>query len=581
MNNKIKKHFENSRFYKNYNNINHVLLKFKKIKNEYNSSKIKSKIFSEKYIFPLKNKYDTNSIENSSKYEMKSYTKILNEKLKINQSIKKYVKYSNMLDTHFLLSFKSYCIKNMNNLIDCGANIHYKDDYALRWISKKGNYEIFKFLLEKGADINKIDDRTIMKTVKRNHKEIIKILIENDILCDLIFTYSCQYGYLDYAKILLEKGIDIHTNYDKAIKIASEIGNIEIVKFLIDNGADIQTDHNYALRFSCYNEHLEIVKILIKNGANIYCNRIQGWIWSCTKGIDIIIQLLIDNGIDICKNIDAVFNFSHINSSKINIIKYLKSIGIEIKYDINKLFIECCRRGELEFVEYLIENMDNIIFDIQSALINAINYGRYKIVNFLISKGANICSKKNDALIWASSYRNYKIAKILIENGSNIHAKNDEALKVVCMDGSLKVVKLLIKNGAKIHTDDDRTFKTISKNLNFDIDILIRDTIYSKKIKKKLFDRCIIHNEKFYNMFITNEIDYNYIKNLLIEKKIRVYYTKNDWPKWKNFLENIKIIKFLLNYDLDYYCKTEFAKNAVILHKLTEFYEKFEIVIDN
>ena len=90
MNNKIKEHFQNSRFYKNYNNIDHVILKFKRINNEYESSKLKYKKFLEKYIFPLKNKYNTKSIENLSKYEMKSYKKILNEKLKINHSIKKY-----------------------------------------------------------------------------------------------------------------------------------------------------------------------------------------------------------------------------------------------------------------------------------------------------------------------------------------------------------------------------------------------------------------------------------------------------------------------------------------------------------
>lgn len=579
MDNKIKEHFENSRFYKNYNNIDHVFLKFKRINNEYESSKLKYKKFLEKFIFPLKNKYNTKSIENLSKYEMKSYKKILNEKLKINHSIKKYAKYSNMLDTHFILSFKCFCIKNMNILIDYGANLHYKNDYALRWITKKGNYEIFKFLLEKGADINKIDNRTIMKTVKRNHKEIIKILIENDIMNDSIFKYSCQYGHLGYVKILLAKGIDIHTNDDYAIKISSEFGNIEIVKILIDNGANIRAGYSYALRYSIYNKHLEIVKILIKNEDYLYSNKIQECLWSFTKEIDIIIQLLIDKGIDINRNIDSVFDYSSNTTSKINIIKYLKSIGNEIKYDVNNLFIECCEYGQLEFVEYLMENMDNTIFDIQSALITAINHGCDEVVNYLISKGANVRAENNDTLIWTFSYRKYKIAKILIENGANIHVNDDEPLKKVSIDGSLKVMKMLIENGAKIHVDDDYVFKNISEKLNFDIDILIRDTIYKKKIKKKIYDKCIVHGkQEFYNMFITNEIDYNYIKNLLIEKKIRIFYTKNDWPKWKKFLENIEIIKFLLNLDLDYYCNTEFAKKAVILHKLTEFYEKFGIV---
>ena len=43
MNSKIEKSFQNSQFYRNYNNIDTVILKFKKIKNGYDSSKIKYK----------------------------------------------------------------------------------------------------------------------------------------------------------------------------------------------------------------------------------------------------------------------------------------------------------------------------------------------------------------------------------------------------------------------------------------------------------------------------------------------------------------------------------------------------------
>jgi hypothetical protein len=39
MNSKIEKYFQNSQFYRNYNNIDFVILQFKKIKDEFNSSK--------------------------------------------------------------------------------------------------------------------------------------------------------------------------------------------------------------------------------------------------------------------------------------------------------------------------------------------------------------------------------------------------------------------------------------------------------------------------------------------------------------------------------------------------------------
>ena len=39
----------------------------------------------------------------------------------------------------------------------------------------------------------------------------------------------------------------------------------------------------------------------------------------------------------------------------------------------------------------------------------------------------------------------------------------------------------------------------------------------------------------------------------------------------------IKVVKFLINSDLEYYCENKIAKNIVIEHKLIEFYYKFNI----
>ena len=43
MNPKIEKSFQNIQFYRNYNNVDFVILKFQKIKNEYDESKNKYK----------------------------------------------------------------------------------------------------------------------------------------------------------------------------------------------------------------------------------------------------------------------------------------------------------------------------------------------------------------------------------------------------------------------------------------------------------------------------------------------------------------------------------------------------------
>ena len=54
---KIEKHFRNRRFYKNYNNIENVILHFKKIRDTYNSFRNKYKLLSFNGVLKYK-KYD-------------------------------------------------------------------------------------------------------------------------------------------------------------------------------------------------------------------------------------------------------------------------------------------------------------------------------------------------------------------------------------------------------------------------------------------------------------------------------------------------------------------------------------------
>ena len=125
MNLKIEKSFQNSQFYRNYNNIDFIILQFKKIKDECDSSKNKyknnlisiiniiekNKIQKEilkKITSNVSKKIDSNDFEkinknNIDEIESNSYTKILIEKINIGSNIKKYVKYQKICEI-----FKKY-----------------------------------------------------------------------------------------------------------------------------------------------------------------------------------------------------------------------------------------------------------------------------------------------------------------------------------------------------------------------------------------------------------------------------------------------------------------------------------------
>jgi hypothetical protein len=187
MNSKIEKSFQNSQYYRNYNEINQVVLKFEKIKNEYNKSKKKYKNnlisiintlnnnkIQQKYIKNLLNRNKSvifeeelnNSISNEIYIDeniLNSCRKILDEKINISHYIKKYVKYSENINEVFIKSIKIGNIKNINFLIKCGEDIQNLNDYAFRKSSKYGNIDAIKFFVEKGVNIHTDNDYAIRK----------------------------------------------------------------------------------------------------------------------------------------------------------------------------------------------------------------------------------------------------------------------------------------------------------------------------------------------------------------------------------------------------------------------------------
>ena len=80
MNYKIEKSFQNSQFYRNYNNINCIILKFEKIKNEYKLSKNKYNDKLNSFINKKTNKLINTKID-TNKTKLDSLKKILDEKI--------------------------------------------------------------------------------------------------------------------------------------------------------------------------------------------------------------------------------------------------------------------------------------------------------------------------------------------------------------------------------------------------------------------------------------------------------------------------------------------------------------------
>ena len=106
------------------------------------------------------------------------------------------------------------CVK----LIRKGADIHTRDDLALRWAALFGRRDVVKFLVENDANIHAENDRALRWAARNNHFEIMKLLVEN--------------------------GANIHADNDEALRLAAERGHLQVVDYL---------RQIVGLTYKCYN----------------------------------------------------------------------------------------------------------------------------------------------------------------------------------------------------------------------------------------------------------------------------------------------------------------------------------------
>jgi ankyrin repeat protein len=111
------------------------------------------------------------------------------------------------LNEELIKTIQNGDLDKIKNLVEQGADIHVKDDYALRLSAANGHLYIVKYLVEQGADIH----------------------ADND--CAL--RYSANNGRLEVVKYLVEQGADIHADNDCALKWSAKYGHLETVKYFI------------------------------------------------------------------------------------------------------------------------------------------------------------------------------------------------------------------------------------------------------------------------------------------------------------------------------------------------------------
>jgi ankyrin repeat protein len=118
--------------------------------------------------------------------------------------------------------------------MDCGANVHSNDDFAVRISAKNGHLEIFNYLVKCGANIYAKNNHALRLSSSNDHIKIIKILLKK---------MGKKYGNI-------------------ALRWAALNGKINTVRDLVRSGVDARENNNIAKRWSIKGGHLEVTKYL-------------------------------------------------------------------------------------------------------------------------------------------------------------------------------------------------------------------------------------------------------------------------------------------------------------------------------
>lgn len=182
------------------------------------------------------------------------------------------------LDRSLIRAIEAKDVLAVEKSIGDGANIHAKDEAALRLAARNGHIDIVKFLVAQGADIHADDDDALRVAAEFGQLDIVRYLVDQgaDVHArdDFALRWAASKGHLDIVKFLVRKGADIHAEGENgdipcAFSRAAERGHLDIVIYLFEQGFDIRFQKYEALEFAASWGRLEIVKFLLEKGAPI------------------------------------------------------------------------------------------------------------------------------------------------------------------------------------------------------------------------------------------------------------------------------------------------------------------------
>lgn len=173
--------------------------------------------------------------------------------------------------------------------------------------------------------------RTFLKEIKSMLTDDKYRQFLSDVLCIVCSGSSCE-----FASLLITEGANVNTKTGFPLSVACEKGSVEMVKLLLDSGANQRERHLYK---ACQREY-EFVRLLLEYGANVHTNNNKALRIACGMNDEKIVRLLLENGADVHANDDYPFGQA-VAYNNVSMIKLLCEYGVDMKLALS-LPDYCC-----------------------------------------------------------------------------------------------------------------------------------------------------------------------------------------------------------------------------------------------
>lgn len=236
---------------------------------------------------------------------------------------------------------------------------------------------------------------------------------------DFIFAIACAYGYTDIVVDMFETG-EVYTQevYNECSCFNRMVIPIEfrsVFDFIINNkyGLDFSDRKLCILAIgvgiACKFDNHKLANFIIVKSGNIECH-------SILYLSSLAYYIASENG-KVFKSAGCVMNVK-----KLYLLDTINPLSVLIKQMINDIFMNACKRGNVEIAENILENTDLDITEL------------------------NVSDRKCNALVLACISGKTELVKVLLYLGASPTNNNCESIIKACECGHLSIVSLLMKD---------------------------------------------------------------------------------------------------------------------------------------